>query len=96
MPSADAWDDLLVRRVQDSIDQGRVKKETGDSASRNALQTVTLLNAVKELGLDVAIGGARRGEEKARAKERIFSHRDLFGQWDPRNQRSEPRCASGS
>ncbi len=80
---------LLVRRVQDSIDQGRVQEETGASASRNALQTVTLLDAIKELGLDAAIGGARRDEEKARAKERIFSHRDVFGQWDPRNQRPE-------
>ena len=80
---------LLVRHVQDSIDQGRVQEETGASASRNALQTVTLLDAIKELGLDAAIGGARRDEEKARAKERIFSHRDVFGQWDPRNQRPE-------
>ena len=80
---------LLVRRVQDSIDQGRVKEETGPAASRNALQTVTLLDAIKELGLDAAIGGARRDEEKARAKERIFSHRDTFGQWDPKNQRPE-------
>jgi sulfate adenylyltransferase subunit 2 len=80
---------LLVRRVQDSIDQGRVKEETGPAASRNALQTVTLLDAITELGLDAAIGGARRDEEKARAKERIFSHRDTFGQWDPKNQRPE-------
>lgn len=80
---------LLVRRVQDSIDQGRAKEETGPSASRNALQTVTLLDAIKELGCDAAIGGARRDEEKARAKERIFSHRDAFGQWDPKNQRPE-------
>jgi sulfate adenylyltransferase subunit 2 len=80
---------LLVRHVQDSIDQGRVQEETGASASRNALQTVTLLDAIKELDLDAAIGGARRDEEKARAKERIFSHRDVFGQWDPRNQRPE-------
>jgi len=80
---------LLVRRVQDSIDQGRVKEETGPTASRNALQTVTLLDAIKELGIDAAIGGARRDEEKARAKERIFSHRDAFGQWDPKNQRPE-------
>ena len=80
---------LLVRQVQDSIDRGRVREETGASASRNALQTVTLLDAIKELGLDVAVGGARRDEEKARAKERIFSHRDVFGQWDPRNQRPE-------
>ena len=80
---------LLVRGVQDSIDQGRVREETGLSASRNALQIVTLLDAIKELGLDVAVGGARRDEEKARAKERIFSHRDVFGQWDPKNQRPE-------
>jgi sulfate adenylyltransferase subunit 2 len=80
---------LLVRLVQDSIDQGRVKEETGPTASRNVLQTVTLLDAIKELGLDAAIGGARRDEEKARAKERIFSHRDAFGQWDPKNQRPE-------
>jgi sulfate adenylyltransferase subunit 2 len=80
---------LVVRSVQDSIDQGRVKEETGPTASRNALQTVTLLDAIKELGLDAAIGGARRDEEKARAKERIFSHRDTFGQWDPKNQRPE-------
>jgi len=80
---------LQVRRVQDSIDLGRAKEETGPSASRNALQTVTLLDAIKELGCDAAIGGARRDEEKARAKERIFSHRDAFGQWDPKNQRPE-------
>src|SRR5687768_15474288 len=80
---------LLVRRVQDSIDQGRVQEETGPTASRNALQTVTLLDAIRELGIDVALGGARRDEEKARAKERIFSHRDTFGQWDPKNQRPE-------
>jgi len=80
---------LHVRLVQDSIDRGRVKEETGPTASRNALQTVTLLDAVKELGLDCAIGGARRDEEKARAKERVFSHRDYLGQWDPRNQRPE-------
>ena len=80
---------LQVRLVQDSIDRGRVKEETGPTASRNALQTVTLLDAIKELGLDCAIGGARRDEEKARAKERVFSHRDYLGQWDPRNQRPE-------
>ncbi|MEZ5287564.1 MAG: sulfate adenylyltransferase subunit CysD [Vicinamibacterales bacterium] len=80
---------LHVRLVQDSIDQGRVKEETGPTASRNALQTVTLLDAIKELNLDCAIGGARRDEEKARAKERVFSHRDYLGQWDPRNQRPE-------
>ena len=80
---------LHVRLVQDSIDRGRVKEETGPTASRNALQTVTLLDAVRELRLDCAIGGARRDEEKARAKERVFSHRDHLGQWDPRNQRPE-------
>jgi sulfate adenylyltransferase small subunit len=80
---------LLIRRVQDSIDRGRVREETGPSSSRNILQTVTLLDAIKELDLDAAVGGARRDEEKARAKERIFSHRDVFGQWDPKNQRPE-------
>ncbi len=80
---------LVVRHVQDSIDQGRVQEETGPSASRNALQTTTLLDAIKELGLDAAVGGARRDEEKARAKERVFSHRDAFGQWDPKHQRPE-------
>jgi sulfate adenylyltransferase subunit 2 len=81
--------DLKVAYVQDSIDQGRVKEETGPTASRNALQTVTLLDALKDLKADAAIGGARRDEEKARAKERVFSHRDRFGQWDPKNQRPE-------
>jgi sulfate adenylyltransferase subunit 2 len=80
---------LLVRYVQDSIDQGRVVEEKGPRASRNVLQTVTLLDAVTELKADAAIGGARRDEEKARAKERFFSHRDRFGQWDPKNQRPE-------
>jgi sulfate adenylyltransferase subunit 2 len=80
---------VLVRFVQDAIDKGRVREETGRTASRNTLQTVTLLDAIKELGADAALGGARRDEEKARAKERIFSHRDAFGQWDPRNQRPE-------
>ncbi|HWD39595.1 MAG TPA: sulfate adenylyltransferase subunit CysD [Fimbriimonas sp.] len=82
--------DLVVRYVQDSIDSGRVQEEEGVSRSRNALQTVTLLDAIKELKLDAAIGGARRDEEKARAKERIFSHRNRFGQWDPKSQRPEP------
>lgn len=81
--------DLFVRYVQDSIDAGRVREEEGPGASRNALQTVTLLDALKELRADAAIGGGRRDEEKARAKERFFSHRDRFGQWDPRNQRPE-------
>jgi sulfate adenylyltransferase subunit 2 len=80
---------LIVRYVQDSIDQGRVVEETGPYASRNGLQTVTLLDALSELKADAALGGARRDEEKARAKERVFSHRDAFGQWDPKNQRPE-------
>jgi len=75
--------------VQDSIDKGRAVEEKGYNASRNALQTVTLLDTIEELKLDCAIGGARRDEEKARAKERFFSHRDEFGQWDPKNQRPE-------
>jgi sulfate adenylyltransferase subunit 2 len=82
--------ELLVRYVQDSIDQGRAVEETGPDASRNVLQTVTLLDALQELKADAAIGGARRDEEKARAKERFFSHRDAFGHWDPKNQRPEP------
>ncbi len=80
---------LVVCYVQDSIDQGRVVEETGPYASRNGLQTVTLLDALAEYKVDAAIGGARRDEEKARAKERFFSHRDPFGQWDPKNQRPE-------
>jgi sulfate adenylyltransferase subunit 2 len=80
---------LIVRYVQDSIDQGRAFEEPGKASSRNRLQTVTLLDAIRELGFDAAIGGARRDEEKARAKERIFSFRDEFGQWDPKNQRPE-------
>lgn len=80
---------LIVRSVQDSIDQGRVTEEKGINASRNALQTVTLVDAIEELKFDCAIGGARRDEEKARAKERFFSHRDEFSQWDPKNQRPE-------
>jgi sulfate adenylyltransferase subunit 2 len=80
---------LIVRSVQDSIDQGRCVEETGPDASRNALQTVTLLDAIRELKVDAAFGGGRRDEEKARAKERFFSHRDAFGQWDPKNQRPE-------
>ncbi len=81
--------ELIVRYVQDSIDRGRVQEETGPNASRNALQTITLLDAIAELKIDCAIGGARRDEEKARAKERFFSHRDIYGQWDPKNQRPE-------
>lgn len=80
---------LIVRYVQDSIDQGRAVEETGPYASRNGLQTVTLLDALAEFKVDAALGGARRDEEKARAKERFFSHRDEFGQWDPKNQRPE-------
>lgn len=80
---------LVVGSVQESIDKGRVKEETGLDASRNALQTVTLLDTIEEHRFDAAIGGARRDEEKARAKERFFSHRDDFGQWDPKNQRPE-------
>jgi len=80
---------LEARLVQDSIDAGLVEEETGKHASRNALQTRTLLDAIEELRLDCAIGGARRDEEKARAKERIFSARDAFGQWEPRLQRPE-------
>jgi sulfate adenylyltransferase subunit 2 len=78
-----------VRYVQDSIDQGKAVEETGVNASRNKLQTVTLLDAIEELKIDMALGGGRRDEEKARAKERFFSHRDEFGQWDPKNQRPE-------
>ncbi|KAB1157393.1 sulfate adenylyltransferase subunit CysD [Tenacibaculum aiptasiae] len=81
--------DLIVRNVQDNIDKGRVKEETGKYASRNILQTETLLDAIDEFGFDACIGGARRDEEKARAKERIFSVRDDFGQWDEKNQRPE-------
>jgi len=80
---------LIVASVQDSIDQGRVTEEKGFNASRNGLQTTTLLDAIEEHKFDAAIGGARRDEEKARAKERFFSHRDEFGQWDPKNQRPE-------
>jgi sulfate adenylyltransferase subunit 2 len=80
---------LIVRNVQDSIDQGRAAEEKGIHASRNALQTVTLVDAIEHFKFDAAIGGARRDEEKARAKERFFSHRDEFSQWDPKNQRPE-------
>ena len=81
--------DLIVRNVQDNIDSGKVKEESGRYASRNMLQTETLLDAIEEFGFDACIGGARRDEEKARAKERIFSVRDDFGQWDEKNQRPE-------
>ena len=80
---------LMVASVQESIDAGRVAEETGRHASRNRLQTVTLLDAIEEHRLDALFGGARRDEEKARAKERMFSFRDEFGQWDPKNQRPE-------
>ena len=80
---------LIVRYVQDSIDQGKAVEEKGPNPSRNGLQTITLLDSIEELKFDAAFGGARRDEEKARAKERFFSHRDEFGQWDPRNQRPE-------
>src|SRR5215468_1077983 len=80
---------LVVASVQDSIDRGRVVEETGPRASRNRLQTVTLLDAIQEHGFDAVFGGGRRDEEKARAKERVFSFRDDFGQWDPKNQRPE-------
>tara|TARA_R110000868_G_scaffold303534_3_gene564044 strand:- start:9094 stop:10092 length:999 start_codon:yes stop_codon:yes gene_type:complete len=81
--------ELIVRNVQDSIDQGKVVEETGKYSSRNMLQTTTLLDAIEEFKFDACIGGARRDEEKARAKERIFSVRDDFGQWDEKNQRPE-------
>ena len=80
---------LIVASVQESIDTGRVAEETGRHASRNRLQTVTLLDAIEEHRFDALFGGARRDEEKARAKERVFSFRDEFGQWDPKNQRPE-------
>lgn len=80
---------LIVGSVQDSIDSGRVVEQKGRNASRNTLQTVTLLDTIEQFGFDACIGGARRDEEKARAKERIFSVRDEFGQWDPKRQRPE-------
>jgi sulfate adenylyltransferase subunit 2 len=86
---AELGERLLVASVQDSIDQGRVADEDGPRASRNRAQTVTLLDAIAEGGYDACFGGARRDEEKARAKERVFSVRDEFGQWDPKNQRPE-------
>jgi sulfate adenylyltransferase subunit 2 len=86
---AELGERLIVASVQDSIDGGRVVEETGPRASRNRLQTVTLLDAIAEHGFDAAFGGARRDEERARAKERVFSFRDDFGQWDPKNQRPE-------
>jgi sulfate adenylyltransferase subunit 2 len=86
---AELGERLIVASVQESIDRGRVVDETGPRASRNRLQTTTLLDAIEEHGFDAAFGGARRDEERARAKERIFSFRDDFGQWDPRRQRPE-------
>lgn len=97
-PEAIAFRDALVKRlganlvvgfVQKSINEGKVREETGKNASRNALQTVTLLDTIEDNRFDACLGGARRDEEKARAKERFFSHRDDFGQWDPKNQRPE-------
>ena len=80
---------LIVASVQESIDTGHVKEETGPRATRNPLQTVTLLDAITDHRFDAVFGGARRGQERARAKERVYSHRDEFGQWDPKNQRPE-------
>lgn len=79
----------MVKYVQDTIDQGKAVEETGVNASRNKIQTITLLDAIEQEKFDAAMGGGRRDEEKARAKERFFSHRDEFGQWDPKNQRPE-------
>src|ERR1700722_17171209 len=87
--AAEIGERLIVAHVQDSIDAGRVVEETGPRASRNRLQTTTLLDAIEEHGFDAAFGGARRDEERARAKERMFSFRDDFGQWDPKRQRPE-------
>jgi sulfate adenylyltransferase subunit 2 len=86
---AELGERLVIASVQDSIDAGRVTEETGPRASRNRLQTTTLLDAIEEHGFDAAFGGARRDEERARAKERIFSFRDDFGGWDPKRQRPE-------
>jgi sulfate adenylyltransferase subunit 2 len=86
---AELGERLVVASVQESIDKGRVQEQTGPRASRNQLQTTTLLDAIEEHGFDAAMGGARRDEERARAKERIFSFRDDFGQWNPRAQRPE-------
>src|SRR5687768_12721224 len=86
---AELGERLIVASVQDDIDAGRVVEESGPRASRNRLQTTTLLRAIEEYGFDAAFGGARRDEEKARAKERVLSFRDDFGQWDPKNQRPE-------
>jgi len=81
--------ELIVASVQESIDKGRVVEQTGPRASRNPLQTVTLLDAIEHHRFDAVFGGGRRDEERSRAKERVFSHRDEFGQWDPKNQRPE-------
>jgi sulfate adenylyltransferase subunit 2 len=81
--------ELLIASVQEAIDEGRVTEESGFNASRNGLQTTVLLDALEKNSFDAALGGGRRDEEKARAKERFFSHRDAFGQWDPKNQRPE-------
>ncbi len=81
--------DLIVAKVQNTIDLGRVKEEQGENATRNSLQIRTLLDAIKDRDIDCAIGGARRDEEKSRAKERFFSHRNRNGEWDPKNQRPE-------
>src|SRR5437016_4514205 len=86
---AELGERLIVASVQQSIDNGRVVEETGPRASRNRLQTVTLLDAIAEHNFDAAFGGARRDEERSRAKERICPFRDGFGQWDPKNQRPE-------
>ena len=86
---AETGADLIVGSVQQSIDEGKVSEEKGVNASRNGLQTVTLLESLEKGKYDAAMGGGRRDEEKARAKERFFSHRDEFGQWDPKNQRPE-------
>ena len=81
--------ELIIASVQESIDSGSLTEESGYNASRNGLQTAVLLDAIEKNGFDAALGGGRRDEEKARAKERFFSHRDAFGQWDPKNQRPE-------
>tara|TARA_B100001142_G_scaffold328942_1_gene390511 strand:+ start:1842 stop:2747 length:906 start_codon:yes stop_codon:yes gene_type:complete len=85
----DTGETLIIKYVQDSIDKGTATEETGINQSRNGLQTISLLEGLEEGRYDCAMGGARRDEEKARAKERFFSHRDEFGQWDPKNQRPE-------
>jgi sulfate adenylyltransferase subunit 2 len=88
--AAELGERLVVSSVEELIREGRVREETGPRASRNRLQTVALLDVIEKHGFDAAIGGARRDEERARAKERVFSFRDSFGQWDPKNQRPEP------